>query len=113
MDNNNNQDNNNGKMSPNGQTILVLVVAAIITLMVITLMRDMITKNSTQELSYTQYVEMVEAGKVEAVLIGNTEITIYPKKEANEYSQLIRYYTVKVPTDYNNAERLLQHGVDI
>ena len=113
MDNNNNQDNNNGKMSPNGQTILVLVVAAIITLMVITLMRDMITKNSTQELSYTQYVEMVEAGKVEAVLIGNTEITIYPKKEASEYSQLIRYYTVKVPTDYNNAERLLQHGVDI
>ncbi len=113
MDNNNNQDKNNGKMSPNGQTVLVLVIAAIITLMVITLMRDMVTKNSTQELSYTQYVEMVEAGKVEAVLIGNSEITIYPKKEASEYSQLIRYYTVKVPTDYNNAERLLAHGVDI
>ncbi|MFR1833844.1 MAG: ATP-dependent zinc metalloprotease FtsH [Lachnospiraceae bacterium] len=113
MENNNNQDNNNGKMSPNGQTILVLVVAAVITLMVITLMRDMVTKNSTQELSYTQYVEMVEDGKVEAVLIGNSEITIYPKKEATEYSQLIRYYTVKVPTDYNNAERLLENGVDI
>ena len=113
MENNNNQDNNNGKMSPNGQTILVLVVAAVITLMVITLMRDMVTKNSTQELSYTQYVEMVEDGKVEAVLIGNSEITIYPKKEATEYSQMIRYYTVKVPTDYNNAERLLENGVDI
>lgn len=113
MENNNNQDNNNGKMSPNGQTILVLVVAAVITLMVITLMRDMVTKNSTQELSYTKYVEMVEDGKVEAVLIGNSEITIYPKKEATEYSQLIRYYTVKVPTDYNNAERLLENGVDI
>ena len=113
MDNNNNQDNNNGKMSPNGQAILVLVIAAVITLMVITLMRNMVTKNSTQELSYTQYVEMVEDGKVEAVLIGNSEITIYPKKEASEYSQLIRYYTVKVPTDYNNAERLLAHGVDI
>ena len=113
MDNNNNQDNNNGKMSPNGQTILVLVIAAVITLMVITLMRDMVTKNSTQELSYPQYVEMVEDGKVEAVLIGNSEITIYPKKEASEYSQLIRYYTVKVPTDYNNTERLLAHGVDI
>ena len=72
MDNNNNQDNNNGKMSPNGQTILVLVIAAVITLMVITLMRNMVTKNSTQELSYTQYVEMVEDGKVEAVLIGNS-----------------------------------------
>ena len=81
MDNNNNQDNNNGKMSPNGQTILVLVIAAVITLMVITLMRNMVTKNSTQELSYTQYVEMVEDGKVEAVLIGNSEITIYPKKK--------------------------------
>ncbi len=113
MENNNNQDNNNGKMSPNGQTILVLVVAAVITLMVITLMRDMVTKNSTEELSYTQYVEMVEDGKVEAVLIGNSEITIYPKKEATEYSQLIRYYTVKVPTDYNNTERLLENGVDI
>ena len=84
MDNNNNQDKNNGKMSPNGQTILVLVVAALITLMVITLMRDMVTKNSTEELSYTEYVEMVEAGKVEAVLISNSEITVYPKKEAGE-----------------------------
>ncbi|MCI8830484.1 MAG: ATP-dependent zinc metalloprotease FtsH [Lachnospiraceae bacterium] len=113
MDNNNNQDKNNGKMSPNGQTILVLVVAALITLMVITLMRDMVTKNSTEELSYTEYVEMVEAGKVEAVLISNSEITVYPQKEAGEYSQLIRYYTVRVPSDYNNTERLLENGVDI
>ena len=113
MDNNNNQDKNNGKMSPNGQTILVLVVAAIITLMVITLMRDMVTKNSTEELSYTEYVDMVEAGKVEAVLISNSEITVYPRKEAEEYSQLIRYYTVRVPSDYNNTERLLENGVDI
>ena len=39
--------------------------------------------------------------------------TVYPKKEAGEYSQLIRYYTVRVPSDYNNTERLLENGVDI
>ncbi len=113
MENNNNQDKNGNKMSPNGQTILVLVIAAIITLMVITFMRDMVAKNSSQELSYTEYVRMVENGEVEAVIIGNSDITIYPKKEASQYSPFIRYYTVRVLTDYNNMERLLDHGVDI
>ncbi len=113
MENNNNQDKNGNKMSPNGQTILVLVVAAIITLLVITLMRDMVTKSSSQELSYTEYVRMVEDDEVEAVLMGNSEITIYPKPEATQYSPFIRYYTVRVLTDYNNTERLLAHGVDI
>ena len=91
MENNNNQDKNGNKMSPNGQTILVLVVAAIITLLVITLMRDMVTKSSSQELSYTEYVRMVEDDEVEAVLMGNSEITIYPKPEATQYSPFIRY----------------------
>ena len=113
MENNNNQDKNGNKMSPNGQTILVLVIAAIITLLVITLMRDMVTKSSSQELSYTEYVRMVENDEVEAVLMGNSEITIYPKQEATQYSPFIRYYTVRVLTDYNNTERLLEHGVDI
>ena len=113
MENNNNQDKNGNKMSPNGQTILVLVIAAIITLLVITLMCDMVTKSSSQELSYTEYVRMVENDEVEAVLMGNSEITIYPKQEATQYSPFIRYYTVRVLTDYNNTERLLEHGVDI
>ena len=52
MDNKNNQDNN-GKMPKNGQTILILVIAAIITFSSITLMRNVMTKSSTEELPYS------------------------------------------------------------
>lgn len=111
MDNNRNQDNKNGKAPKNSQTIMVLVIAALVTFFSITWMKDLMTKSTTQELTYDAFVNMIETGEVESVIIGSTEIDIQPKKELNKYSPLIRYYTVRVPSDYKIADRLLDAGV--
>ena len=55
MDNNNTQDNN--KMQKGGQTLLVWAVAALITFMVITFMRDALTRNSTVEYTYSEFLD--------------------------------------------------------
>lgn len=109
MDNKKNQDNNNGKTPKNGQTILILVIAAIITFCSITLMKDLMTKSSTKELSYDKFVEMLNNKEVESVIVGNSEIEIVPKKDLTEYSPFIKYYTVRM-ADLNLVDRLVESG---
>lgn len=116
MDNNNNQNQGNNGNNPknsNSQTILILVIAAVITFVCITMMKGVLDKRSTQELSYDTFVKMVEDGEVESVSIGNAEIRITPKEELTQYSPMIQYYTVRLVGDYDLADRLLKADVEI
>lgn len=116
MDNNNNQNQGNNGGSPKGsnsQTILILVIAAVITFICITMMKDVMTKKSTQELSYDTFVKMVEDGEVESISIGSAEINITPKKELEQYSPIIKYYTIRLVGDYQLADRLLKADVEV
>ena len=110
MDNKNNQDNN-GKMPKNGQTILILVIAAIITFSSITLMRWGLTKSTTEELPYSTFIQMLDDGKVESVIVGSSEIQVKPKKDLKEYNSLIQYYTVRMESGDQLTERLEKAGV--
>ncbi|MBS5064427.1 MAG: ATP-dependent zinc metalloprotease FtsH [Hungatella hathewayi] len=110
MDNKNNQDNN-GKMPKNGQTILILVIAAIITFSSITLMRTGIAKSRTEELPYSTFIQMLDDGKVESVIVGSSEIQVKPKKDLKEYNPLIQYYTVRMESGDQLTERLEKAGV--
>lgn len=111
MDNKNNQDND-GKMPKNGQTILILVIAAVITFMSISWMRDMMTSSATVELPYSEFVQMLDQGKVESVKVGTVEITIVPKANLKEYNpEFKRYYTLRMESGDQLTERLLAAGV--
>lgn len=110
MDNKNNQDNN-GKMPKNGQTILILIIAAIITLSSITLMKNVMTKNSTQELPYSTFIQMLDKGEVDSVKVGASEITIIPKKDLKDYTPFIRYYTVRMESGDQLTDRLEKANV--
>ena len=61
MDNNNKQNQN---MNSNWQTIAMLVVAALLTFLIVGWMNSAVESRQRQELSYNEFVEMVEAGKV-------------------------------------------------
>ena len=110
MDNKNNQDNN-GKMPKNGQTILILVIAAIITFSSITWMKSLMTKSSTEELPYSTFIEMLNDGKVESVKVGSSEVQVFPKEDLKEYSKYIKYYTVRMESGDQLTERLEKAGV--
>ena len=82
MDNNNKQDPN---MKSNWQTITMLVVAAILTFIVVSSMNNYLNSKKRQELSYNEFVQMVEAGEVDSIKVGSTEITVIPKKGNTKY----------------------------
>ena len=111
MDNNNTQDNN--KMQKGGQTLLVWAVAALITFMVITFMRDALTRNSTVEYTYSEFLEMVDQGKVESVVIDGSRIEIEPTVDVKMANPMVTYYyTLRVSGDYTLVDRLNEAGVD-
>lgn len=112
MNNNSNQDNNGGKMPRNGgQTIMILVVAAIITFISAYFMKNMILGSSTEELTYDRFITMVESGQVESVVAGSSEITITPKGDAQDFSPWKKYYTVRMESDDQLTKRLEPYGI--
>ena len=106
---NNNQNRNNGK-KPGGPGIWVMVIVLCITLAVVSMMNSALKKSQSQEVSYDEFVRMIEDGEVEAVRESGSRLVIVPKSSSTQYSRLIQYYTVRVQ-DLKLTDRLLESGV--
>jgi len=105
-------DNNGpGKMN-NGQTIMILIITALITFSFVTLMQSRILEGTTQELPYNEFMQMVDNGDVASVIIKNNQISITAKDSSQKYSSRIKYYTVRVDTDNDLVNRLYKAGVE-
>lgn len=108
MDNNNKQDPNSRS---NWQTVTMLVIAAILTFSVVSGMNSYLNSKRRQELSYNEFVKMIDTGEVETISIGNTEIKVTPKKGNTKYSQDLDYYVVRLEGDYKFVDRVLENEV--
>ena len=106
---NNNQNRNNGK-KPGGPGIWGMVIVLCITLAVVSMMNSALKKSQSQEVSYDEFVRMIEDGEVEAVRESGSRLVIVPKSSFTQYSRLIQYYTVRVQ-DLKLTDRLLESGV--
>ncbi len=114
MENNNTPDNNNNnaKLPKGGQTVLIWVVAALITFFVISLMRDAVAKNSNHEFTYDEFVQMIEAGQIEEVTFQGNTIEIEPVAEIKAAHPLVKYfYTVRVSGDIELIPQLRSAGI--
>ncbi|HJA70460.1 MAG TPA: ATP-dependent zinc metalloprotease FtsH [Candidatus Lachnoclostridium stercoravium] len=113
MNTNNNQ-NNNGRTPRNGgQTITILVVAAIITFLSVYFMKNTLLKSATEEITYDSFIQAVEAGEIESVEVGNTEITIHPKSGSTDFSPWKQYYTVRMEGDDQLTQRLEGYEINM
>ena len=94
MDNkgNNNQNNNNNK---NGMTLLIFILAALVVLFIASMISSGITRMTNQKVTYTQFLDMVENGKVAKVEFKSGLIDITPKTERGQIP-LITYYAVQL-----------------
>ena len=111
--NNNNTPDNNSKLPKGSQTILVWVVAALITLLVISLMKDVVTKNSTHEFTYSEFVQMLEKGQIESVTFSGSNIEIEPNQDIKIAYPLVKYfYTVRVSGDLELFSQLREPDVE-
>lgn len=76
--NQNNDPKNDGPK--NRQSLLVLLVCIMISLVCINLLSRM-TRNMTSEISYSEFIEMLENGEVESVVLRSDTLTITPKTQ--------------------------------
>lgn len=111
--------NRNGN-DPRKQSLIMLVVAALVTLLCISMFMKMLTGATNQEITYNQFVKMVEDGEVKSVSVGSDRIEIYPKKGETKSPFAygygmggITYYTGKMEDDDTLAQRLLEHNVEM
>ena len=110
-ENDNNQGNNGGNRAPkNRQTLLILVIASLITMLMVSYMRSTTGMTGTRKISYDEFIEMVEKGQVEEVLIDSDEIEITPKQGDDKTGKSTTYYTTPV-SDEGLTDRLLKAGV--
>ncbi len=124
---NNNQ--NRGPGGPNGngndprrQSLIMLVIAALVTLLCISMFMRMFTGASNQEITYNAFIDMVENDRIESVTVESDRIVIYPKEQqatspfAFAYGYglgTMTYYTGKMEDDDTLTKRLLEHDIDL
>ena len=117
QNNNNNGNNNNNNNGGNGsggpqkrQNFMLLLIAALITLFGMSFfMNGLSGSSSSKEISYNEFLDMVETWKVQEVLITPDEIQITPKEEKKESET--EYYNPFLPTGYGSAKVIYYTGV--
>ena len=101
--------NNGGRDNHNGQLIMAFVLVSLIVLFIMSMVSNRFSQMSTQEISYSQFLEKVEAGEVKSVEIGSYEIDITPV-DKSPYQPT--YYCGRV-ADEDLIPLLKEKGVEI
>ncbi len=97
----------NNKKGNNRGWILVAVTTLVTAFVVFGMMQ--LSKNvSTKEITYTQFMDMVEEGKVESVVIQSNQYKITPKTEKNELTALLGNFSMTYYTGIMDDDTLLE-----
>ena len=95
MDNNqgsnNNNNNNNGKKNNNGQMIMSFILVSLMVLFVVSLVTNKFSDLSTQEVTYTEFIQQLEKGNVATVEFDSSQINYTLVDEKAAYD--VTYYT--------------------
>ena len=110
-----------GGNDPRRQSLIMLVIAALVTLLCISAFMRMFTGASNQEITYNAFIDMVESEQVSSVTVESDRIIIYPKEQQSTspfayYGYnfgTMTYYTGKMEDDDTLTQRLLQHDIDL
>ena len=121
--------NNNGSggsggpgKDPRRQNVIMFVVAALLSLLLVSSFVKLITGDSEKEITYNEFVQMLEEDKIDSVIVGTDRIYIEAKAEKSIQSPIMylygmnpvsSYYTGKIEDDDTLTTRLLEHDVEV
>ena len=115
MDNNNRNNPNNGnkndKKPKNMNTIIIILIAGVITFIAITMLNSMIKDATYKEITYSEFLQMIDEDKVSEVKFDSDRILIQPsdsQKDSNGFSYT--YYTGYIK-DKGITDKLDDKGV--
>ncbi|MGN0377203.1 MAG: ATP-dependent zinc metalloprotease FtsH [Suilimivivens sp.] len=117
---NGNGSGNNGK-DPKRQSIILFLIAALITLLMMSSFMKMMSGETEKEISYNEFIRMLEDGEIESVEIGTDRVNIKPKEEEKPQTMIymygapstVTYYTGKIEDDDTLTQRLLKYNVPV
>lgn len=116
---NDNNDNNENK--PVGGGIFLLLFILALGFFIFTWIYRIASPSSSTEVTYTEFIQMLENKRVESVVIEDTRIIIYPEGVKPEGvgnfflggGNQKYYYTGKIEDDDTLTKRLLDAGVEV
>ncbi len=112
--NSNNNQNRNGK--DNGPRIAPMLVAVLVVLLIISYFTKALTNATTKEISYNEFISMLENGEVESVKLNSDKISVIPKtsESDNPYTAQVKitYVTGYVETNEQLANRLIDADIE-
>ena len=105
----NQKPNNNGKMPNSGRSMMVFLVVTLLVLIIMNFVTSAVKGSTEREVTYNQFINMVERGEVKSVEIGTNRIDIELKNQPIP-GVTITCYT-GIMDDPNLTDRLLKAGV--
>ena len=91
--------NKNESNGLNNRTIIILIIAAAIAFFAVSILSNRLKKATTKEVPYTEFMQMVNDGKVESVMVMAGTIEIKVKPNLSDYSTMTVYKTVRIEDD--------------
>ena len=82
--NNNRNNNNNNKKPKNVNLIIFIIIAAVVTFIGLTLLSNMFRNATYKEISYDQFMQMIDEDKVKKVALEQDRILITPVEEEKQ-----------------------------
>ena len=119
---NSSSDKGNGggpSKNPKKQNIILFVSAALISLLLVSAFMNFMTGSSEREISYNEFIQMLDEDKVASVTIDSDRIYIQPKVEQSQQNPLmnlygmssgVTFYTGKIEDNDTLTNRLLEHS---
>lgn len=111
MDNQEPNKQNGNRNNKNGQIVMTFIMVSLLVLFIMSIVSNKFTQQYNQELSYTEFLEKVEAGEIESVKFTGTQIDIVQKAKKGSKLKLT-YYTGMV-NDTELVSTLKEKDVEI
>ena len=121
-----NNDNRNGNKNdnnrkPSGGGIFFLLFLLLIGFFAFTWLFRLLNPSTAEEVTYSEFLKMVENKKIDSIVIEDTKIDIYPVGTKQEIAKnwLLSggnqkyYYTGKAEDDASLTKRMLEAGVEV
>ena len=93
MDENRNGDNNDNRSPQNRRVLLACLVVTGIMVLFFSYFTKSMSKGQVQEISYSEFLSMIENQRIDKVVIKSDRIVITPKQSSSAYGYEQTYYT--------------------
>ena len=98
------------KKPKNRQSLFMFLIMCSIVMLAWTYFGEGGKNSSSKEITYSEFLEMVEDDTISSVEIEGTQLNITPKKQPSETHQ-VSYYTYKLESNDRVVERLEEAGI--